>query len=397
MRPLAKVLLFFPATLGLLLLGGCSEPESPGLYDPVKEQLPTPTITSISPAGNAFAGMDTIVINGTNFSSVLTDNIVYFNASPATLLSTAPTQITLRAPLVTIDSIGVRVAIKGAVQFSNTYQYGLVAGARTFGDLTATEISASLAADAAGNIYTMTKGGMFRFTPAGVRSTYAPGIAGVTLWSGVKVGPAGSMYAARNFRVIYRFDPGGGTAPAVWVSAFPSGTYIYDLDFDRDGNVWAGGNATSIFKVDASKTITAFPFVGQVRSVRVFNDYLYFAARVESVEKIWRAPITGGVLGTPEAYFDFAAAFPGKTPLAITFSSDGVLYIGTDTEAGLVIVKTDKSFTAPFGTYKALFGTGLGFLVWGSTNDLYASTVEGALLKFLIRGKTSAPYYGSTL
>jgi len=60
-------------------------------------------------------------------------------------------------------------------------------------------------------------------------------------------------------------------------------------------------------------------------------------------------------------------------------------------------VTPDKAVTAPFGTYKALFGTGLGFLAWGSTNDLYASTSNGALLRFTVRGKTSAPYFGSTL
>lgn len=397
MRPLTKAFLLCLAVAGLLTISSCTKVDPVGVFDPEEPQAASPTITNMSPAGNAFAGMDTIIITGTNYSSVLADNIVYFNAEPAILLSSSPTQISLKPPLVTIDSIGVRVAVRGAVNFSNTYQYSLVAGARIFGDLTPTELSTSLTTDAAGNLYSMTKSAMLKFTTAGVRATYAPGISGVALWTGIRMGPGGYIYAVRNVRAIYRFEPGGGVAPAIWLSTFPSGVYLADLDFDKDGNVWAGGNNVNIYKVDPAKTITPYPFAGNIRSVRVYNDYLYFAARVEAAEKIWRAPITAGALGTPEVYFDFEAAYPGKVPLAITFSSDGVLYIGTDTENGLLIVTPDKTVTAPFGTYKAMFGTGLGFLAWGSTTDLYASTSNGALLRFTIRGKTGAPYFGSTL
>ncbi len=60
-------------------------------------------------------------------------------------------------------------------------------------------------------------------------------------------------------------------------------------------------------------------------------------------------------------------------------------------------MSTNKTVTAPFTAYKSLFPSGIGFLAWGSGDRLYASANVGALLKFSIRGKTSAPYYGSTL
>jgi hypothetical protein len=397
MRPLAKALPLLLAALGSLLFGGCTEPEPVGLYDPNESQAPTPTVASISPAGGAFAGLDTIIINGTNFAPILANNTVYFNAQPAVLLSTSPTQIILKAPVVTLDSIGVRVSVLGAVSFSSAYRYKLTAGVMTFGGLDTTELATSLGTDAAGNIYTMIKAGVVKFTSAGTRSTYAPTIAGVPLWTSLKMGPGGYLYTARNFRVIYRYSPGGGSTPTVWVSAFPSGTYIADIDFDKDGNVWAGGNSASIFKVDKDKNITAYPYVGNIHSVRVYNDYLYFAVTTDTGEKILRAPITGGTLGTPEVYFDFGAAFPTFVPQAITFSSDGTLYIGTNAQDGLVILSPNKTITTPFSAYQSLFGTGLGFLAWGSTNDLYASTSNGKLLKFTVRGRASATYFGSTL
>jgi streptogramin lyase len=372
-----------------------------GLYDPNEPEAPTPTITGITPAGRAFAGMDTVVIQGTNFSSVLANNIVYFNAQPAVLLSASPTQLVLKAPLVTMDSIGVRIAVMGAVSFSNTYQYKLSAGAAAFGVLITGDATNSLATDAAGNIYAdySTSGveaGILKFTSAGARSNYAPATSGVVLWTGLKMGPTGYLYAARNVRAIYRFTAGGGSSAAVWVS-FGSGTYITDFDFDKDGNVWGTGNNSNIYRVDKNKVIATYPFVGNVHSVRVYNDYLYFAAKTDAGEKIWRAPITLGALGSAEIYFDFGAVYPTNVPLSITFSSDGVLYIGTDAQDGLVIVSTTKAVSAPYTAYKSLFGTGIGFLAWGSADDLYASTSNGVLLKFTIRGKTSATYFGATL
>jgi hypothetical protein len=346
--------------------------------------------------------MDTIVIQGTNFSPVLGNNSVFFNAQQATLLSVTPAQITLKAPLVTMDSVGVRVAVMGALEFSNTYLYRLNAGAKPFGALISTEQSASLATDATGNLFaaycaTGRDAGILRLTPAGSQSSYAPATSGVAIWTGLKLGPAGYLYAARNVRAIYRFTPGGGSAATAWTASFPGGTFILDIDFDATGNLWCCGSAGNIFRVDPSKVITTYTFTGNLRSVRIYNDYLYFAAKTDAGEKIWRAPITGGVLGTLEVYFDFGTAYPGRTPLAITLSSDGVLYIGIDGPEGLVIVNPDKSSSAPYAAYQSLFSTGIGFLAWGNADDLYASAVNGALLKFTIRGKTSAPYFGRTL
>jgi hypothetical protein len=73
------------------------------------------------------------------------------------------------------------------------------------------------------------------------------------------------------------------------------------------------------------------------------------------------------------------------------------MYVGTDSQNGLLIVNANKTVSAPFVAYQAMFGTGLAYLAWGSADDLYASTSNGALLKFTVRGMKSAPYYGSTL
>jgi hypothetical protein len=345
--------------------------------------------------------MDTVVLQGTNFSSIVAENSVYFNAQLATLLTATSTQITLISPIVISDSVAVRAAVTGAYLFSNTVLCKVKAGAATFGGLSATEQSTALATDTSGNLYAGRSTnsidiGLLKFTAAGSRSSYAPATGGVVGWTSFKMGPGGYLYAARGVRALYRFSPGGGASADLWV-AFPSGTLITDIDFDQSGALWGCGDTTNIYRVLVDKTITAFPFAGQVYSLRVFNGFLYFAAKTNAGQKIWRAQISSGGLGTPEVYFDFGAAYPANIPLAITFSSDGVLYIGTDSPDGLVIVQPSKSYSAPYKSYKASFGTGLGIFAWGSADNLYCSTSDGILLKFLIRGKTSAPYYGSTL
>ena len=104
----------------------------------------------------------------------------------------------------------------------------------------------------------------------------------------------------------------------------------------------------------------------------------------------------GGVPVGPDAV-GLDPDLPGQPETQPYIAEDGTLYIGTDAEAGLVVVSPGKTVAAPFAAYRSFFGGGLRSLAWGSANDLYASTAQGALLRFSVRGKTSAPYYGSTL
>lgn len=402
MRTIAQAtVLILVAALSLMLVSGCSNPKTGSLYDPNATFRPQPTITSVLPAGGAFGGMDTITINGTNFSSALSENTVYFNATPATLLSASPTAIKLLAPLVVLDSIGVRVAVLGSDLFSNTYQYKLSAGVAAFGGLLSTETATSVATDNSGNLYSGfsnlgAESGILEFTPDGTRSTYAPATAGVALWTCMNFGPGGYLYGARNIRALYRFAPGGGTSAALWTQVLGSTFSVFD--FDQDGNVWAGGNMSNIYRIAQDKSVTTYPVsVSAVHSMRVYSGYLYFAARSDAGEKVWRAQISASGLGTPEVYFDFASAYPSNMALAITFSSDGILYIGTDSPDGLVVVNPDKSYSAPFSAYVDIYTPGFFSLAWGAGNDLYATSSTGILMKIIVRGKTSAPYYGSSM
>jgi hypothetical protein len=403
MRTFARItsLLTFVA-LVILFVGGCDNPKTGSLYDPNATNKPQPTIANISPAGSAFAGMDTLVITGTNFSTVVAENNILFNTTPATALTATTTRIVLGAPLPALDSVAIRVSVVGSDMFSNIYQYKLNAGIAKFGGIATIELASAAMTDAAGNIFSgysaaAVEAGILKITPAGLRSSYAPGTVGVAAWSCFKMGPGGYIYGARNVRALYRYSPGGGSSAVLWTQIV--GTTLSDFDFDQSGNMWVGGNNSNIYRIAQDKTVSPYPFVGVVHSLRVYGSYLYFSAKTDAGEKVWRAPINATTkdLGTPEIYFDFATAYPTYSALAITFSSDGILYIGTDSPDGLVVVNPSKSYSAPFAAYKSFYTPAFSTLAWGAADDLYATSSGGALLKITVRGKKSAPYYGSTL
>jgi hypothetical protein len=60
-------------------------------------------------------------------------------------------------------------------------------------------------------------------------------------------------------------------------------------------------------------------------------------------------------------------------------------------------VNPDKSYGAPYAAYKSLYSPAFYSLAWGAADDLYATSSSGVLMKITVRGKKSAPYYGSTL
>jgi len=393
-------------SLGFGLLNGCTEPHSQSLFDPGETGRPAPEITGILPAGTAVAGMDTVILQGNNFSSTASNNIVYFNAEPASLINASPTQLSLIAPLALGDSITVRMTVHGSIDFSNRMIYALIAGVDSFGvlapatPLTPAEITTSMTVDVSGNLYAAftlagSDGGVLQFTPDEIRSTYAPATSGVASWTGLKFGTGGYLYAARNFRAIYRFSPGGGASSAVWL-VFPVGIKIVDFDFDQNGILWCGSETGEVYRIQPDKSYTTIPFAGPMTSIRVFGGYLYWSVTEAGGGKVWRAKINATSLDTPEVYFDLGAAIPGASPYSITFSADGMLFIGTAPPNGLVQVALDGSWSAPYVAYTALFGTGIKSLAWGGSEEMYAGTIDGAIVRFLVRGKSTAPYFGTT-
>lgn len=383
------------ALLSVLMMAGCNEEPPASLYSDTYTSRPQPVVSSVDPATTALAGVTTITITGANFSATAAENQVYFDATPATILTASTTQLTVRAPNLVKDTVQLRVSVYKSDKYSEAKQYTLQAAVRDFGELGRTDEPWAVTADAAGNIYvSISASGVKKITPAGVKTDYATHAAGVTKWSAMKVGPGGVLYSARILRVIYR-TPAGGGAPAIWVTGSKIGN-IYDLDFDAQGNCWAGGNNASVYRVKQDTTVKAFPFTCNARSMRVYNGYLYVGGKVDTTEGVWRAQIINSdSLGAFESYYNFSATYSGYVVNAVTFAADGDMYIGTDAAAAVVIVHPNKS-AEPL--YPGLFSPTTLLFTWGKDDDMYL--IRSVNTPQLIRStmlKTGAPYYGATL
>jgi hypothetical protein len=394
-------------TLGLF--SGCAKKPDPSVFEPSWVSLPAPTITSLSPPGSALAGVTVITITGTNFSPALTNNLVYFGAAPGTVLSASPTTLTVRSPLVVSDTLLVTVSVLGSQYFSNYVQYALKSAVSRFSVPKLGEDANGITCDAAGFVYVSlvdsSSGsglGLWKISPTQIGAKRDTANAhlysatpGVTKWTGLKMGPGGVLYAARNLQALYKIPAGGG-AGAVWV-LFPGGTKIYDFDFDANHNVWAGGANNSIYSITPAGQVKAFPFVGTCRSFRVYNGSLYVGAKTDSLESVWSFPIVSSdSLGPPTKYFDFSARYAPNGPgvQCITFTSDGDLYIGTDAPEGIIIVHQGGA-TEPM--YPGIIFPEPVAFAWGLGSNLIVSRLGATIPHSILVVNTlklSAPYYG---
>jgi hypothetical protein len=399
MKPYARILLLAGlAGTMLMLFGSCNEAPPTSLYDLPRDVRPQPVITSLDPPASALAGVTTITINGSNFSSVASENLVYFDAAQATVLTASATKLTVRAPTLLGDTLKLRVMVYKADLFSEVRKYKLISAVASFGSLGKVDEPYAVAADASGNVYVSiisggTGVGVKKITPAGVLTDYAPATAGVTRWAAMKVGPAGEIYTTRILKVIYKIPAGGGAA-AIWLTS-GLGT-IYDLDFDAQGNCWAGGNNAFVYRIKQDKSVKAFDFTCNVRAVRVFSGYLYVGGKSDTTEGVWRAQIINAdSLGKFESVFDFSSKYSGYLVNALTFAADGDMYIGTDAPAAIVVVHANKTSES---LYPGLFTPPMWAFTWGTADDLYVTrtgTNMGILKVTML--KNGAPYYGRTL
>lgn len=383
---------------------GCETKPDPSAYDPNFTGDPTPVVSSLSPATQGFAGVTVITITGQNFSPVPSQNIVQFESTNATVLEATSTTLKVLAPNIVQANLPVRVATLTTMNWGYYSQkFNLIAAAEEFGGFKANnELPYAITTDAAGNIYASVVAfnvgvGIWKILPDGTHTIFAPK-GGETSWSGLKVGPNGDLYGARNVKAIFQIQ--AGKAGTTFASS-GIGT-IYDLDFDKNKNIWAGGNNDFLYSVTPAKVVKSFAInpKSNLRAIRVFTtggkDYVYFAGKVDTLEKVFRAEIqstTADKIGTIEEVFNFSEKFPGFTITALTFAADGDMFIGTDHSNAVVIVHQDKTYEPLF---KGVLYPKAQAFGWAG-NTLYYSRGRVDTTQTMIKvniGKQGAPYYG---
>ncbi|MGE5681964.1 MAG: IPT/TIG domain-containing protein [Bacillota bacterium] len=410
--------------LSVTLLSSCAKDPAPVLYDVYKDKgTATPVVTAITPADSAWAGYDEITITGQNFLTPTDTAVVYFDNVKASIIDINPTQIRLKAPNLPKDGIGVRVFTRTSSATSEAKTYKLKEIMSTYKSYSFQEEPRAITFDKDGNLYvSLTLSGVGvgvkKIAKNGTMTDYAP--KGVeTSWSGMKFaygpfGATGQLLTVFKRNAIFKVNP--GAAPAAWVTFSSSLGALNDLDLDPQGNIWAAGSGTNIFRVKSDKTIKQYANFStssaSINAVRVFNAqgtlYLYLGGTKDGKEGIWRYKITNQEIDPAQAELvvDFAAKYPGKKVLGLTFSEDGDLYVGTDDDAVILVVKSsDLNNIQPL--LKGVLLPKFSAMAWGNnepylyySREKVASETDKIFDQKLFKAymfKKGAPYYGLAL
>jgi sugar lactone lactonase YvrE len=263
-----------------------------------------PTITSLSVNTGVYNA--NVIINGTNFSAVMSNNQVLFNGKAATITAATITQLTVAVPLgAGTGPVSVTVNGNKATGPVFTYQVSEVVstfiGGTSNGTLNGPGASISLLSpggvtvDATGNLYiSMPLTGIqliLKATPGGVVSSYAGidiinssyngTVAPVTLYpcpQFIAIDPSGNIYGTTTgTRSIIKI-----TSQGVLLSAFAgSGSYgsangtgaaatfssIYGIAADASGNIYVSDSDNNLIrKVSSVGVVTTFAGSGKTGS-----------------------------------------------------------------------------------------------------------------------------------
>lgn len=384
--------------LGMFLafIAGCENEYPPSLYDPKEPSGPAPEITSISPPNSALAGVTQMTISGRNFSAKKEENLVYFGAVRAEVLSAAGTELKVGAPNLVKDSISVKVAVLGSELFSNVVLYRLEPAVEEYGDFTKFDDVYGIDCDRDENLYvSVVPRKIEKVTPAGVRTVY--GQPNFISAFAVRMGPGGYLYLTRSNTRLYRIPPGGGASADFAV--LPG--RLYDLDFDQLGNIYTAGNGNNLYLVrpDGTNKSVADYTNTFIKAVRVFNGYVYVAGRAaDGQEAVWRNQIiSADSLGPNEMVFDWSAKVSAVSGIAsLAIAADGDIYIGTKASEAIVVVHPDGSHEP---LYPGLLEPESYALSWGNGVYLYVVRrndvdVDKRRIIRVNMQKNGAPYYG---
>lgn len=389
-----------------VLFAACEEEPTPVLWDEYKDKgnSETPVIQSILPDLAAYALIDTITITGQNFSTDSADMWVYFNSTPGTVISTSLTEIKVRTPDLISDSVMIKIVKRTASKYVS-YQYQLKQGVGSYYPFLKEEAPKSITTDKDGNVYVSLllgglAGGIRKIDKTTLEMTvYAPK-GSETNWTGMKFGGT-QLYAAKNNRGIWKIDPGVAPPNAPWSGPSQGvDANVLDLDFDQSGIMWAAG--AHIYRINpATQAAKKFALTGAaLKSVRVYQNYLYVAGTIAGKEGVWRYQIiSADELGAQEEYYLLTNDYPLAKIQAITFDSEGRLYVGTDNSNPVIVVATDKvghilypeSLPAKAAWFAWLEGE---YMLY--TKDTTPDDATAYIMK-VYAGVTSAPYYGLNL
>lgn len=365
--------------LAVIATGLISCKDGNSIYNPDYEPNELdPVITNITPERGYLAGVDSVHIFGENFASDIDSMIINFGGSPGIIKRASRTELVVRPGIIHSttpeDLLDVKVAVRGAENFSDPFPYYLAQPFGTYYGLASQDNpTSSVAVDAQNNIYTIIEnGGVIRYTRISPNGTVTQDLTRYpgeldgndeayptdstmrfTSYSSIVVAPSGDLLLSQQgLRAIFQKTFGDDKRESVWAVSSNGDLQIRDMVFDNDGFLWVVGlGSNEVHRFNAStKNESTFPLAGEFSSVAFFSNenQLFVGGEINGDQKVWKFDIDGsGNISQGELYFDFGQYYEG-TVSDMVFASNGELLItagalaeGVERDASIVRVFPD--------------------------------------------------------
>lgn len=371
-KTFSALLIFLLLSVLITLFIGCEADVPPSLFDPNATGTAVPTITQIIPADSTLAGIGEITMMGTDFSPVPEENMVFFNKDKITVISASETKLVLNSPNMPSEAVNIKIAKQGAFLFSNIMPYKLKQALWEYAGFGQFDDPYGIACDKNENLYVaLASRKVEKVTPDGVRQDF-----GTTIFvrtPAMRVGPDDNLYLSRLTTALYKIPLATGGAVAKWTDA-PG--RIYDFDFAPSGVLYAGGDNNDLYRINPDGSgiaVASYPST-YIKAIKVYDGYVYVGGRdkTANVQIVWRNKIiSDDQLGEKEVYFNWSAKVdPISEVLSIAFAEDGVMYVGTDAGAAIMMVNPDGSFEP---LYPGVIEPTSYSMAWGSGQYLYVN------------------------
>lgn len=414
------------AIVSALIWYGCVEYKEPGIiYDEKATYPASPTITAIVPSDSALAGVREIEIRGSNFSTNIYNNFVFFDKRPAYIKSATSDKLVLYRPPVYGDSITLTLEVAGTLQMVKRtykiqrpfveYSSDAVRTIRPSDPLMALEV------DNAERLYIAKSYFIYRITgyeTVDLFKRYSG--AEFTRIYDIKFGPGGYLYIAASKTRIWRTLGENDTKAYEYVNLPSAAGVVEKLEFDRYGNLFTG-KTRGVYVVKNDKAVLntgKYSSNFTITDLRVYNDALYVNATYSgsdaSIPKraIWKNTIyyTGTLvdsIGASTVFFNLSGQsnFSNAEITSFTFDTDGTLYL-------CILMSTSQLYSfyvleggslVPFYS-DYILPMKVDQVVWGPSTTLYLNrgrttfiSGDSAQIFSVPTLKQGAPYWGRTL
>ncbi|MBN1783042.1 IPT/TIG domain-containing protein [bacterium] len=339
MKSIIKTGLIFTALL--LVVTGCDTWDGPtSMYNRPHLKADPPVITSIDPPA-AGAGVNSIMINGSNFSASMDSNKVYIDGFQAEIVESSTTMIKIRRPARSGDSTVVKVVNYEADDYAvyEPYRIDPVLEMISGGFLDGSELNA-LACLEDGTVFFVNKSSpwfLYKIAPDGSQSQVLQTTRGAM---DMIVAPDGQLMYFAQSKDVYKIDL-GTVEETEWYSMKKS---VVSGDFDANGNLYAGGRKSDLLVLTADMTETATAAFNvkkdDILCVRVHGNAVYVLAFLGEPDEnnpaygVWKLDIldAAGSLGPRQLVFDWTRYADNESSILnhFTISPAGMMYIGGD-------------------------------------------------------------------